>query len=520
MAVLTVRRRLVFSFLTILALFAVNQSITLWGDWARSRALDELNAALSRRIHIASVRQQLADMYKETTLLGEVRFEPGSTPDPLAHAAFDDKLYHVRDEIAALARDDTAGTHDLVETYAQVAEMWRKFYDYLGVEQGWAVAFLARADPPSQKLLRVIVPRLEARGNEEAERARRRFEDVTARTRSMALLIFIVSVAVGIVVALDLSRYLVRRLTELGRGANFIGADHLDHRIAVEPRDELGDLAESFNEMAAGLDAARGRLRAANDELATVNQLLSQRIEEELAKVRLAAVIQRDLLPKQAPQIEGYDLAGRSIPAQTVGGDYFDFIPAGDGGLAMCLGDVSGKGLPASLLMANLQAAVRSQVLASASVTECLRRTNTLLYRSTDPGKFVTAFFCVLDPGAHRLRFSSAGHNPPILLRASGEVQMLEVGGLILGVMEDTEYEDAVCELDPGDVLVIYSDGISEAPDSDGGEFGEQGIIDVLVRERQQSAATILDAVVKAALDFSGDQLQMDDMTMIVLKRR
>jgi len=519
MAVPTVRRRLVYAFLTILALFAVNQSINLWSDWARSRALDELNTALSRRIRISSVRQQLADLRKETTLLGEVRFESGSAPDPLARKAFDDKLSRISSDIAILSREDSSGTRELVGVFAQLSELWSQFYDNLGVEPGWAVAFLARADPPGQRLLGVIVPRLETQGNDEADRARSQFETVTTRTRALALLIFLISVTVGIVVALDLSRYLVRRLTELGRGADLIGADHLDHRIAVEPQDELGDLAESFNEMAAGLDAARSRLRAANDELAGLNKLLSQRIEEELAKVRLAALIQRDLLPKKAPRIAGYDLAGRSIPAQTVGGDYFDFITMGEHEIALCLGDVSGKGLPASLLMANLQAAVRSQVLAAASVTECLRRTNTLLYRSTDPGRFVTAFFCALDHDAHQLRFSSAGHNPPILLRASGEAQMLEVGGLILGIMEDTEYQDAVCRLERDDVLVIYSDGISEAADAEGEEFGEQGIIDVLRRERHGNSETMLDAIVKAALDFSGDQLQMDDMTLIVLKR-
>jgi len=419
-----------------------------------------------------------------------------------------------------LSSQDTAGTRELALLFGQVSDMWGQFYDYLGVEPGWAVAFLARADPLSRRLLGIVVPRLETHGDQEANDARTRFEGVTARTRALALLIFLVSVAVGLVVAVDLSRYLVTRLTELGRGAERLGRDELHHRIAVEPHDELGDLAQRFNEMAAGLDATRARLRTANEELGELNQLLSQRIEEELAKVRLAAVIQRDLLPRQAPRIPGYDLAGRSIPAQTVGGDYFDFILTGDGELAMCLGDVSGKGLPASLLMAHLQASVRSQVLASASVTECLRRTNTLLHRSTEAGRFVTAFFCILDLARNRLRYSSAGHNPPILLRASGEAEFLSVGGLILGILEDTQYEEAECTLEPGDLLLIYSDGISEAANAAGDEFGESGILDVLQRTRGAGSAAVLDAVVKAALDFEGDRLQMDDMALIVLQRR
>ena len=523
MATLSVRHRLILSFIAILSLFAVNQAINIWSDRARSHVIETLSQALNRKVLTVSVRQQLADLHKEVTLLGEVRFEPGSAPDPAARQGFETKLARTAADVHELTllsgSRDSVDTKALEECFGQLADLWKKFYEYLGVEQAWSVAALVRSDPLTQRMLGEIVPRLEVAGNQAATIARADFEAVSARTRAVTLFIFLLSVTIGTIVALRVSRYLVWRLVALGRGADLIGEENLQHRIAVEPRDEMGELAEHFNEMAGNLDAARTRLRHANEQLAELNQILSQRIEEELAKVRLAALIQRDLLPKEPPRVESYWLAGRSIPAQTVGGDYFDFIPMNDRCLALCLGDVSGKGLPASLLMANLQAAIRSQVLAQASVTECLRRTNTLLFRSTDAGRFVTAFFCVLDWQRHELRYSNAGHNPPLLFRARGEPERLEHGGLLLGIFEETEFQEATCRFEPGDLLVVYSDGISEAMNGDDVEFGEEGIIAVVNRERHKGAEHVLEAILKAALDFSSGQLQLDDMTMIVVQR-
>lgn len=522
MAAPSVRRRLFLSFVAILGLFAINQLISFWGDRARGEAFRTLDRTLHRRVLIASIRQQLGDLYKEVTLLGEI-FEPDQAPAAEARQGFDLKLARVAKDIRGLGltggATDPFASDTLAATYSRLSELWSRFYEYLGVEQGWSVAFLARADPVAQRLLREIVPRLEAQGIEQAEIARSGYEAVAARTRSVTLIIFLISVALGIIVAFRVSRYLVGRLAALGHGADLIGDENLRHRIPVEPRDEMGNLAERFNDMAARLDAAQEKLRNANRELAEVNKILSERIEEELAKVRLAARIQRDLLPRTPPAISGYDIAGRSIPAQTVGGDYFDFVPLDEGRLALCVADVSGKGLPASLLMANVQASVRSQVLAQASVSECLRRTNTLLYRSTDPGRFVTAFYAVLDYERQVLHFSNAGHNPPYLFRADGAEEKLEEGGLVLGIMEDTEFQESSRQLSPGDLLVIYSDGVTESMNAQGEEFGEAGLGAVVHRARAGSAEQVLNAIVEAALSFSGDRLQLDDITLIVLKR-
>jgi len=522
MGVPSVRRRLVTSFITILSLFAINQAIDAWGDRTRGKALAALEAAQHRLVLIANAHQRLADLHKEVTLLSEVRLEPGSAPNPATRLGFEENVSRISKVFEELKALDSTGDRTLAEledVFTQTAKLWRKFYEYQGVEQGWSVAYLARADPLVQRLLEQLLPRLETEGERAALRARAESEAVSQRTRTVTLLIFVASVTIGIVVAIRISRHLVRRLAELGRGADLIGEVNLKHRIAVEPRDELGVLAERFNEMAAHLDVAQTRLSRANAELAQLNMVLSRTVEEELAKVRLAGRIQRELLPQSAPVVPGYDLAGRSIPAQTVGGDYFDFVFIDERRLALCIGDVSGKGLPASLLMANLQASIRSQVLAHASVPDCLRRTNTLLFRSTNARTFVTAFYCTLDPDRHELCYSNAGHNPPLLFRAAGAVERLDRGGLVLGIREDFDFQEATCRLRPGDLLVAYSDGVSEMEDAAGCEFGEEGIIALVNRERGRSATEILEAIVGATFEFGGDQLQPDDITLIVLKR-
>jgi sigma-B regulation protein RsbU (phosphoserine phosphatase) len=523
MAAPSVRRRLVFSFLVILGLGALNEAISLWSDHARAEAFRTLDRTLRRQSLIASISQDLGNLHKEVSLLGEIPFDPRHPPEPELRRTFALRLAKVARDIGDLGRSggpiDAHASDTLANLFGQLSTSWTEFYENLGVETGWSVAFLARADPVAQRLLLAFLPRLEAQGTRQAELARSEYDAVAVRTRSLIAVIFVLSAAIGIVVAFQVSRYLVGRLAVLRHGADLIGEVNLQHRIPEEPCDELGDLASHFNDMAERLDVAQEKLRGANRELAEVNQILSQRIEEELAKVRLAARIQRDLLPQSPPAIPGYDIAGRSIPAQTVGGDYFDFLPLDERRIAMCVGDVSGKGLPASLLMANLQAAVRSQVLARASVSECLRRTNTLLYRSTDPGKFVTAFYAVLDFARGELCFSNAGHNPPLLFRGDGAAERLEVGGIVLGIMEDSEFQEGSRRLERGDLLVIYSDGVTEAMDANGEEFGEQGLAAVIRRSRAESAAEVLNAIVEAALEFSGDRLQTDDITLIVLKR-
>ncbi|UCH84938.1 MAG: SpoIIE family protein phosphatase [Candidatus Latescibacterota bacterium] len=240
------------------------------------------------------------------------------------------------------------------------------------------------------------------------------------------------------------------------------------------------------------------------------------RMQEE---VRLASRIQLDLLPKGAPAVPGYDIAGRSIPAQMVGGDYFDFIPLEKNQMVICLGDVSGKGLPASLLMANLQATLRGQSLHTIAVNERVERANRLLYRSTDPEKFATLFYGVLGLDDNRLTFSNAGHENPYLLRGGGETTRLTTGGTVLGVVDNFPYDEDVVALGQGDVLVVFSDGITEAFDKNEDQFGEDRLGPVLEKCRDEPADVIIDRIVEAVQEFAEDAPQADDLTLVVVKR-
>ncbi len=241
-----------------------------------------------------------------------------------------------------------------------------------------------------------------------------------------------------------------------------------------------------------------------------------QRMKEE---VRLASRIQSDLLPKESPAVPGYDIAGTTIPAQVVGGDLFDFIPMEGGRIALCLGDVSGKGLPASLLMANVQATLRGQTLLEAPASVCVERSNRLLVQSTSPEKFVTLFYGILDPGRHKLSFTNAGHNPPFQLTAGNAIGHLSVGGVILGIMPDASFEEGSVALAPDDLVFIYSDGITEAMNTEEEQFGDERLVEVLCANRERTASGITNAVLDAVRAFAMGAPQADDMTMVVLKR-
>jgi sigma-B regulation protein RsbU (phosphoserine phosphatase) len=236
-------------------------------------------------------------------------------------------------------------------------------------------------------------------------------------------------------------------------------------------------------------------------------------------EIRLAARIQADLLPSTAPLVEGYDIAGKSVPAQVVGGDYFDFIPTGDHRMAVCLADVSGKGLPASLLMANVQATLRGQTLLNVSPQVCVERANKLLFLSTSAEKFVTLFYAILDPKLHQLSFSNAGHDNPFLLSTDGRIQRLRTGGVVLSILEDFPYEEETVSLGQGDVLVVYSDGITEAANNSEVQFGEERLAGVIQEHRGESASGLMEHIIKEVKAFAGGMAQADDMTLVVVKR-
>ncbi len=235
-------------------------------------------------------------------------------------------------------------------------------------------------------------------------------------------------------------------------------------------------------------------------------------------ELRLAFDIQTSLLPTTSPTVKGYDIAGASIPAETVGGDYFDYIGLGNERVGVCVGDVSGKGLPASLLMANVQATLRGQASWTESVKTCLERANQLLCQSMRRGTFVTLFYGILDPRTHEFAYGNAGHNKP-LLHSAGEESRLELGGLALGLLPTANYQDSSLTLTEGDVLLIYSDGITEAMNLERELFEEDRLSDILRQHATEPAQTIVDRIVEAVQQHADGAPSSDDMTLVVVRR-
>jgi len=235
-------------------------------------------------------------------------------------------------------------------------------------------------------------------------------------------------------------------------------------------------------------------------------------------QVRLTAQIHAHLLPRANPSIEGYEVAGHSVAAQDMGGDYFDYNALPNGAWSISVGDVSGKGLPASLLMANVQGVIRLLSSLNVPPAEVMSRANALLCRSTPQEKFVTFFYSTLDPSSHALTFCNAGHTPTFHFHRDG-IARLVTGGAVLGMLETFAYRQDSVTLDRGDVVVIYSDGVTDAMDADEREFGEQRLLDVVDGRRDESASSILDTLLEAVRHHQHQQPQYDDITAVVLKR-
>jgi serine phosphatase RsbU (regulator of sigma subunit) len=240
------------------------------------------------------------------------------------------------------------------------------------------------------------------------------------------------------------------------------------------------------------------------------------RLEEEF---RLARSIQGNLLPKDVPTVPGYELAGGTVPAQSVGGDYYDFIPMDRARLALCLGDVSGKGMPAALLMAHLQATIRGQALLGTQPGQCLWHSNRLLFHSTDLERFATCFYGVLDLEEHRLCYANAGHEHPLHFRGNGKPVPLDQGGIVLGILEGAEYGDATLPIAPGDLIVVYSDGITDASDRNGEPFGVERLVRLVNEHVNESAPKLLERILDTVRTHAGDEPQLDDMTLTVVRR-
>lgn len=251
------------------------------------------------------------------------------------------------------------------------------------------------------------------------------------------------------------------------------------------------------------------RLYEEEKKLATVQQELN-----------LAYEIQTNLLPAKAPEINGYDLAGISVPAQSVGGDYFDYIQIDDYHWGLALGDVSGKGMPAALLMSNAQATLRGQCSFGLSVHETVERSNALLSGSIRRGSFLTLFFGVLDVVSGGFKFTNAGHNKPYVRRADGTLEMLTIGGLVVGFVPTQKYAEDYIALNPGDTLFIFSDGIPEAMNENHDQYGEERLEALLKDMGDVSAQTYVDRIKEDVKSHTGSAPPNDDITMLVVQRK
>ena len=244
-----------------------------------------------------------------------------------------------------------------------------------------------------------------------------------------------------------------------------------------------------------------------------------ERIEEEL---NIAKTIQQGLLPEEIPQFEHLEVAGANLSSYQVGGDYFDVLKGNDtGDYYVAIADVTGKGIPASLLMANLQSILHTLAPVQITMTDATGRINDLIYKNTPSDKFITFFWARLLEDGKRLRYVNAGHNPPIVLRNNSEEQeLLDVGGLILGAMPSMmPYEEKEIELNSGDLVVLYTDGVTEAQNDQEEEFGEERLFDCIKRYRSYPAQEIMDQIVKEVKEFSSPN-QFDDITLVVLKAK
>jgi sigma-B regulation protein RsbU (phosphoserine phosphatase) len=337
---------------------------------------------------------------------------------------------------------------------------------------------------------------------------------------------------VALVIGVRLSRTMTASVANLYDATQHIETGQLAHRIQVTREDQLAALERSFNSMTESLQ----KLIAEQKE--------KQRIESELA---IAQEVQALLFPRDISSLEGFEVHGVCRPARTVSGDYYDFLPIGPHQLGLAVGDISGKGISAALLMATVHAFVRAYTLVESvpalqavgagnggSENALIRMSgpgnasdlppgtllamlNHQLYRSTPSEKYATMFLGFYDTNTRQLKYSNAGHLPPLIIGQDGNVRQLDTGGLVVGLFGDVTYSDDSVEMNPGDILVAYSDGITE-PENEFGEFGEQRLIALVHENRHLPLDRISDIIVSAVTDWIGGNEQPDDVTLVLAR--
>ena len=337
---------------------------------------------------------------------------------------------------------------------------------------------------------------------------------------------------IALIIGTRMTRTVTAAVADLHVATRHVDRGDFSHRIPVKSSDQLADLARSFNSMTASI------------EKLMLEQIEKQRLENELA---IAHEVQEQLFPRQTSELESLEVHGFCRPARTVSGDYYDFLAASSHKLILAVGDISGKGISAALLMATIHSAVRAYTLESmpqlrepvgvgavagsgrmmaawpegveVSPGALLGLLNHQLYDSTPPEKYATLFLGIYDGRAHRLTYSNGGHLPPILIGKDGAVRRLEAGGTVVGLFDNMLYEEGSVNMHPGEVFLAYSDGVTE-PENDFGEFGEQRLIELVRENRHLPLPQISQIVTMAVDDWIGDKEQPDDVTLVLARAR
>lgn len=331
---------------------------------------------------------------------------------------------------------------------------------------------------------------------------------------------FLIVEACSLMAGLKLARNITSAVENLYEGTQYVMRGRFQHRVLVTGTDQLADLNRSFNRMTENLEA----LVAVSKE--------KERMQSEL---EIAREVQAGLYPKDPPKFEHIELVALSEPARMASGDYFDYLQLADKRVVFAIGDVAGKGIPAALLMASIQSTMRAQLRPylpvspesaeppsesreELSTSVLVSRLNQQIYQFTSSSKFATFFLGVYDDRDGVLRYTNAGHLPPLLMR-DGVISRLNVDGLVVGAFAFATYEQSEIRLKSGDILVLYTDGITEAENEYGEEFGEARLHALLLVNSAKEVRELSDIVVRAVRDWSGAVEQSDDITLVVVKK-
>jgi sigma-B regulation protein RsbU (phosphoserine phosphatase) len=324
----------------------------------------------------------------------------------------------------------------------------------------------------------------------------------------LVLIIFLFIEAVAWTTGIVLTRRITRAVADLYRGTQYVQARDYSHRVQIEKQDQLGELADSFNKMTGSI---------------------SELIEEETKRRRLeneisiAREVQNQLFPSTLPSVPGVEIEAICKAARSVSGDYYDFIQLSPTHVAIAIADISGKGISAALLMASLQAALRSQALTegseSISTADLVARLNKHLVYNTGDDRFATFFIAVYDSSTRTLRYTNAGHLPSFLI-CNGSSCLLDKGGMVLGVLDDYVYEQGVLQVAPDSLLIGYSDGLVEPENVYGEEFGITRLKEAAIRVQNAKPLMVAESLMAAAEEWAGTPEQADDMTVIVTRLR